>query len=106
MGSQGVDLPSFVHSSDVQCDIETHHPIFGRTSMEPAGDMAFGFLGTLAIIFGIIGTVSLFFLPFFVYRIRKEVISMDRTLKRIASAFVQPDEGRNATGVRTSKRAW
>jgi len=70
--------------------------------MEPTGNMAFGFLGTLAIVFGIIATVTLFCLLFFISRIRREVISMDRTLNRIAVILAQPDEDHSADGLRSS----
>jgi ABC-type molybdate transport system permease subunit len=66
--------------------------------MEPTGDITLGFLGTLAVIFGIIAAVMVLCLPFFVYRIRKEVISMDRTLRRIATVLAYQDEGLKTIG--------
>ena len=66
--------------------------------MEPTGDIALGFLRTLGVIFGIIAGVMVLCLPFFVYRIRREVISMDRTLKRIATFLTCQDEGLKTIG--------
>ncbi len=66
--------------------------------MEPTGDIVLGFLGTFVVIFAIIAAVMVLCLPFFVYRIRKEVISMDRTLKRIAMFLAHPDEGLKTIG--------
>ena len=66
--------------------------------MEPTGDIALGFLGTLVVIFAIIAAVMVLCLPFFIYRIRKEVISMDRTLKRIAASLAYRDEGLKTIG--------
>ena len=73
--------------------------------MEPAGDIALGFLGTLGVIFGIIAAVMVLCLPFFVYRIRKEVISMDRTLKRIATFLTYQDEGLKTIGADKQPRS-
>ena len=66
--------------------------------MEPTGDIALGFLGTLGVIFGIIAGGWFFAFPSASYRIPEEVISMDRTLKRIATFLTCQDEGLKTIG--------
>lgn len=60
--------------------------------MDQPGTTILALLMLAAIIFGIILAIMMICLPFFVARIRKELIHLNVTMDRVAIVLTHPDE--------------